>query len=158
MEDYIDTAAENMLTLAHNYAQMESGCQKVQVGCVITQYECIVALGTNRAIPDLCKVRGCLREELYGNNSKVHRNPSDCRAIHSEIDAICHARQSLVGATIYVTRYPCEACARAIIAAGIAHVVYGRTQEITEETRKMFEDYNIECCHMSHWTAPDDVR
>lgn len=158
MSDYISSSAEHMLTLAHTYAQMASGCRKVQVGAAIVKDGSVIAMGANRTIPDLCKVKGCLREELYGDNSKVHRNPSDCRAIHSEIDAICHAGQSLVGATIYITRYPCESCARAIIAAGIVHVIYGRTQEISKETQNMFEEYNVECRHMSHWTAPDDVR
>ncbi len=50
------------------------------------------------------------------------------RAVHAEIEAILSvargARQGLVGATLYVTTFPCHHCARHIVASGIARVVY----------------------------------
>lgn len=134
------------LGLAGDYAKQMSGCTKVAVGsCIVTESGAII-FGANRAVPDLCRYKGCLRVELYGENSKTHRNPGDCRAIHSEIDAICKAARqgvSLEGATLYVTRYPCESCARAIIAAGIKTVVFGRSQPISAQTRQMFESAEV---------------
>ena len=44
---------------------------------------------------------------------------------HSELNAILNYRGgSLDGATIYVTLFPCNECAKAIIQAGIKRVVY----------------------------------
>ena len=150
------------LELAGYYAKHMSGCTKVQVGSCIVKDDSVVALGANRAVPDLCKTqRGCLRVELYGDDSKLHRNPEDCRAIHSEIDAISKAAmsgRSTKGATIYITRYPCEACARAIITAGIKAVVYGRNQPISETTRQMFESAGVAYYNYKEYTEDDTVR
>lgn len=149
------------LDTAYQYAQKMSGCNKVAVGSVITKNDSIIVMGANRAMPDLCKCRGCLRVEKYGNDSKSHRNPEDCRAIHSEIDAITSAAQngiSLDGATIYVTRYPCEACARAIVSSGIRHVIYGGTARISDQTQILFDDYDIGCTYISNWKEDNSDR
>lgn len=146
------------LTLAQAYANMNSGCLKVAVGSVIVKDGKIVGLGANRTFPELCKKKGCLRKELYGDDSKSHRNPSDCRAIHSEIDAISSASVSLHKATIFVTRYPCEACARAIIAAGITRVVYGGTAKVSDQTLDMFDKYGVECSYVPYWKEDNSDR
>lgn len=145
----------NWLDMANIYAGIMSGCTKVTVGAVIVKHGRAVSFGANRAIPDLCKYRGCLRIEKYGENDKTHRSPADCRAIHSEVDAICGAREDLAGATIFITRYPCEACARAIVSAGITWVVYGRQQKISEETQRIFEDFGVTVIWEKDWDAPD---
>ena len=148
------------LDIAHRYAVDKTGCDKVAVGAVIVKNygspnENIISIGANRGIPDLCFARGCLRIELYGDDAKSHRLPSDCRALHSEIDAISKAGQDLTGCDIFVTRYPCEACARAIIASGITRVWWGREQDISEQTRQMFDMYGISYHWLSDWTEQD---
>lgn len=134
------------LKMAGDYAKKMTGCTKVSVGsCVVTRNG-VVVLGANRVSRNRCKIDGCLRIAKYGDNAKTHRNPDDCLAIHSEIDAICNAAQeglSLEGATIFVTRYPCEACARAIVRAGIHNVVYGREQKISPMTEQLFKDEGV---------------
>lgn len=154
-------ASKQILNIAQLYADACSGCNKVKVGSAICNDGRIVALGANRAEPNLCYVRGCLRVELYGNDSKSHRNPEDCRAIHSEIDAICNAAKEgarLHGSSIYVTRYPCESCAKAIIAAGIKTVVYGGTTKISEQTRDIFERNNIQYQFVTDWKEDNSDR
>ena len=130
--------------LAQAYADLNSGCCQVSVGSVIVKNGKVLSMGANRAIPDLCKTRGCLRVEKYGDDSKSHRNPEDCRAIHSEIDAISKASVDLTGSTIVVTRYPCEGCAKAIIAAGIHSVYYGGESRISSQTADMFDSYHVD--------------
>lgn len=152
---------DEVLDLAYDYATKKSGCKKVSVGSAICREGSVIALGANRAMPGLCKCRGCLRVEKYGDDSKSHRNPEDCRAIHSEIDAITIAAQNGIstdGTTIYVTRYPCEACARAIISAGITTVVYGGTVRISDQTQIMFDDYNISCIYIPNWKEDNSDR
>lgn len=149
------------LKVAGQYAKKMTGCTKVAVGSCIVWQDAIISLGANRAIPDLCcSPRGCLRVEKYGDNSKLHRNPEDCRAIHSEVDAIGKAAKvgvSTSGATIYVTRYPCEACARLIITAGIKRVVYGRNQLVSDLTKQMFESAGVECYNCPEYQEDDTV-
>lgn len=145
------------LDMAEMYAKKNSGCNKVSVGCAIVtpDREKLLTLGANQTMPDLCKTRrGCLRVELYGEDSKVHRNSGDCRAIHSEIDAISEAAGwgvPLRGAIAFVTRYPCESCAKALIRAGIKEVYYGGTADISGYTRELFERYNVNCYHVTGW-------
>lgn len=143
--------AKAYLDIAQLYADNTSGCRKVAVGSIVVKNGRIIGIGANRAMPDLCKLRGCLRVELYGNDSKIHRNPGDCRAIHSEIDALVQLRESAEGATIYVTRYPCEACAKAIIASGIKNVYYGGTTPVSEQTVALFDSSKIVHIHVKDW-------
>lgn len=148
--------ANDILDIAQLYAEGYSGCIKVKVGAAIVKHGKLVSLGANKSYPDLCTTRGCLRVELYGDNYKSHRLPSDCRAIHSEIDAISSAMVDLNDSVIYVTRYPCEACARAIVSAGISYVVYGRRETISEETQRIFDYGHVNVYHKSDWEAPDN--
>lgn len=151
----MNVSTKSILDFAHLYAINTSGCTKVQVGAVIVaDGGKVVMAGSNRAIPDLCKSDGCMRIHKFGNNSKDHRGPADCRAIHAEIEAICATSTKLTGSTMYVTRYPCEACARAICAAGIRTVVYGRKTPISKETEEIFSSCDVECIHYD-WDAPD---
>ena len=96
---------------------------------------------------------------LYGNASKEHRLPSDCDAVHSEIDAISQAAKCGLktnGATIYVTRYPCENCARAIVAAGIKKVIYGRKESISDYTKQILDSGNVEVIRRDDWEREDN--
>lgn len=153
---------KDCLDMAYIYAQKTSGCRKVAVGSLIEKDNVIIALGSNQAMPNLCKSpRGCLRMEKYGEDSKVHRNPADCRAIHSEIDAICAAAmqgQSTKGTTIFVTRYPCESCAKAIVAAGITQVFYGGTADISEETQRILDDGHVTIVKVNGWREDNTDR
>lgn len=152
----------NLLTEAQEYANKNTGCCKVAVGSVLvatvsgTQFR---LFGANRAIPNLCKTNGCHRVELYGEDSKNHRLPSDCRAIHSEVDVISQAAKfgvSTKDSTLLITRYPCEACARAIVAAGISTVYYGREQEVSEETKEILKGTKL--VWVKDWTYEDTER
>ena len=43
---------------------------------------------------------------------------------HSELNAILNSRTPVKGCTLYVTLFPCNECAKALIQAGIKEVVY----------------------------------
>lgn len=150
-----------ILDSAQEYADENSTCRKVKVG------SCIIPHGGdfNKAIHGCnhgsmnCKVNGCRRIRLYGNASKEHRLPSDCDAIHSEVDAICRAAKegiSLDEATIFVTRYPCEACARSIVDAGIKKVFYGRKENISQYTSDIFYLGGVIVEKIEDWDREDN--
>lgn len=149
---------DKLMRTAHMMANAESGCTKVVVGCAISTPKATL-FGANVTVPPLCRTaRGCLRVELYGEDSKNHRLPGDCRAVHSEVDAICKAAKagiSIDGGTAVVTRYPCEACARALVRAGIKEVYYGRQQEITDQTKEIFASAGVKCVWVKSFEAED---
>lgn len=148
-----------MLSRAQTYADLNSTCVKVQVGSMIIGENWDTTLGCNHGCGYSCKEEGCYRVKLYGENSKEHRLPSDCMAVHSEVAAICEAARCglyLENAVIFVTRYPCEACARAIIESGIKKVVYGREESISDMTAMMFEKAGVEVEHEKDWHYADD--
>lgn len=154
---------EDILNMADLYARVHTGCLKVSVGCaIVREYndddrriyrKRVIALGANKSLPDCRSLGQCNRVKLYGEDSKKHRLPSDCNAIHSEIDAICNATEDLTGCTAYITRYPCEACARALVNAGITKVVYGRKQEISDITKNILK--NVDVIWVKDWDRED---
>lgn len=150
---------KQMLSRAQAYADVNSTCAKVQVGSLIVTEDLTVIHGCNHGIDRCCREVGCHRVEKYGDNSKLHRLPSDCVAIHSEVDAICQAAKlgvDLDRAVIFVTRYPCEACSRAIVRAGIRKVVYGRKEPISGMTANMLYCAGVEVIHVSDWEYADN--
>lgn len=153
--------AHQILDRANLYALKNSGCNKVQVGSAILTTAGSLIFGSNYVIGNLCIIKGCQRIELYGEDSKNHRLPSDCRSLHSEIKAICTAvanGKSTCNAKIYITRYPCEACARAIVAAGIREVYYGREQEISDQTKEIFDLGGVKVYWIKDWIEKDVLR
>lgn len=148
------------LSKAQVYANAHSTCEKVKVGSLIISDSLHVVYGSNNGVCAFdCTSVGCHRVHVYGENSKLHRLPSDCTAIHSEVDAICKAAKMglpLSGATIYVTRYPCEACARAIVDSGISKVVYGRKDLVSDMTMVTFNSNNVEVYHQDDWDYEDN--
>lgn len=146
--DYFKTNLQRI----HEKAKKLSTCCKAQVGAEIHKSGCL-SFGYNLSMPGNCKADGCHRMKIYGEDSKNHRLPSDCYAIHAEIYAIATAARSLhgaglYGATMYVTRYPCEACARAIVAAGIKRVIYGGIEEVSEQTQQILDLGDVEAVYI----------
>lgn len=63
------------------------------------------------------------------------------------------------GATLYVTWFPCNECAKEIIQSGISKVVYHRMyskENINAITRKMFECAGVECVQYSEDMSKED--
>lgn len=57
--------------------------------------------------------------------STYDEGPTACISVHAEANAIIRAgRDRCIGATIYVTRKPCDPCFRLILAAGIIRVIW----------------------------------
>ena len=138
---------KSILTECNIYAKNMSTCCKAQVGCLVYLGSKCISSGYNLSMPTNCKKYGCHRVDVYGEDSKNHRLPSDCYALHSEIMAIALAARNgdnLLGADMYISRYPCEACARAIVASGINKVIYGGIEEISEQTKEIFKNNGVE--------------
>jgi dCMP deaminase len=101
-----------------------STCTHRQIGAVIVKGKQIVSTGYNGspAGHPHCFEVGCAREDVpSGERSEL------CRAAHAEQNAINFAARygiPIEGATLYSTTYPCSWCAKSVVNAGIARVVY----------------------------------
>lgn len=72
--------------------------------------------------------------------------------VHAELNAILSAKQSLDGCTLYVTKFPCNECAKAIIQSGIKKIIYREPSakfykgKIDKEiVLTLFKEAGIEC-------------
>lgn len=91
-----------------------------QVGaCIVNQENRIVSVGYN-GMPT-----GCNDDEMPWEREGAFLETKYPFVCHAELNAILNsAAVSLQGCTLYVTLYPCNECAKAIIQSGIRHVVY----------------------------------
>ena len=94
-----------------------------QVGAVIVGPDrVIMGVGYN-GFP-----RGCSDSDLPWAKKSANDDPMETKyayVCHAEMNAIMNKNsQSLHGATVYVTMYPCNECAKLIIQSGIREVVY----------------------------------
>ena len=91
-----------------------------QVGaCIVSSENKIMSMGYN-GFPN-----GCSDEEFPWGKSEDEINSKYLYSTHGELNAILNYRGgSLEGSKMYVTLFPCNECAKAIIQAGIRQVVY----------------------------------
>ena len=101
-------------------ASMRSKDPNTQVGaCIVSQDNKILSIGYN-GFPI-----GCSDDEFPWSREAEGLDSKYLYTTHSELNAILNYRGgSLEGATIYVTLFPCNECAKAIIQSGIKKLVY----------------------------------
>ena len=76
------------------------------------------------------------------------------RAVHAEMAAILDAArrgQSVCGATMYITTFPCHNCAKHIVGAGLEEVVY-----IAPYPKSLAEDLHPDAITIDPSDSPDD--
>ncbi len=92
-----------------------------QVGaCIVSPEHKIVSVGYN-GMP-----AGCSDDEMPWGREGDWLDTKYPFVCHAELNAILnHNAGSLKGCTLYVTLYPCNECAKAIVQSGIREIVYG---------------------------------
>ena len=103
---------------------MRSKDPNTQVGaCIVSPDNKILSMGYN-GLP-----LGCSDDEFPWRRESSEGNVLETKypyTVHSELNAILNYRGgSLEGARLYVTLFPCNECAKAVIQAGIKTVIYG---------------------------------
>ena len=99
---------------------MRSKDPNTQVGaCIVSQDNKILSMGYN-GFPT-----GCSDDEFPWAREGDELERKYVYTVHSELNAILNYRGgSLEGAKIYVTLFPCNECAKAIIQSGIRELIY----------------------------------
>ena len=124
-----------------------SSCRRRSVGAVLVREKRILATGYNGAPTGLrhCLDLGCLREQ---NNVPSGERHELCRGLHAEQNSIIQAALhgvSVKEATLYCTNHPCVICAKMIINAGVAKVIFqeGYSDQLSDE---MLQEAGVEVC------------
>ena len=120
-------------------AGMRSKDPNTQVGaCIVSSDNKILSMGYN-GFP-----KGCSDDEFPWAREGDTLDTKYVYTVHSELNAILNYRgASLEGAKIYVSLFPCNECAKAIIQSGIKTVIYdcdkyGTTDPVIA-SKKMFD-------------------
>lgn len=101
-------------------AGMRSKDPNTQVGaCIVSEDNKILSMGYN-GFP-----RGCSDDEFPWAREGDTLDTKYVYTVHSELNAILNYRGgSLDGAKLYVSLFPCNECAKAIIQSGIKTIIY----------------------------------
>ena len=110
---------------------MRSKDPGTQVGaCIVNEDKRIIGIGYN-GFPQGCSddefpwaKEGCLCDTKYPY------------VVHAEANAILNATQSLKGASIYVTLFPCNECTKLIIQSGIKEIIFESNKYEHTETHE----------------------
>ncbi len=116
-EDHI-TWEEYFMGIALLSAQ-RSKDSHTQVGaCIVNDEHKIVSVGYN-GMPT-----GCDDDQMPWEREGDFLDTKYPFVCHAELNAILNCNTDLHGCTLYVTLFPCNECAKAIIQSGIRRIVY----------------------------------
>ncbi|MCT4673616.1 MAG: dCMP deaminase family protein [Prolixibacteraceae bacterium] len=110
------------LRMAHIWAE-NSYCKRRQVGALLVKNKMIISDGYNGT------------PSGFENNCEDEFYKSKPYVLHAEANAIskiARTNNSSEGATMYVTSSPCIECAKLIIQAGIARVVFDESYRVND--------------------------
>ncbi|MGM9900359.1 MAG: deoxycytidylate deaminase [Bacilli bacterium] len=119
--------------------------------CIVNEKKRIVGIGYN-GLP-----YGCNDDEYPWERSGDFLDTKYPYVVHAEPNAILNSTNKLDNATIYVTLFPCNECAKLIIQSGIKEIVYvsdkyDGTNENTA-SKKMLKSAGIKLRQMNDVTV-----
>ena len=134
---------EYFMGLAHLSA-MRSKDPNTQVGAVIVSEDRRVASIGYNGFPN-----GCSDDEFPWDRSGDFLDTKYPYVVHAEPNAILNATSDLTNATLYVTLFPCNECAKLIIQSGIKEIVYVSDKyqdtDASKASRRMIDAAGIKC-------------
>lgn len=130
------------MAMAH-LAAFRSKDPNTRVGaCIVNPQKRVVGLGYN-GFP-----HGCNDDTYPWERSGDYLETKYPYVVHAELNAILNSIQNLQGCSLYVSLFPCNECAKAVIQSGISKVYYesdkydGTDGNIA--SKRMFTDAGVE--------------
>lgn len=124
---------EYFMSISH-LSGMRSKDPSTQVGaCIVNQDNRIVGIGYN-GLPF-----GCHDDEYPWEREGEFKETKYAYVVHAELNAILNSTSSLKDCSIYVSLFPCNECAKAIIQSGITEVVYESNKYANTDPAKASE-------------------
>ena len=113
-----------------------------QVGCCIVDADHkVVSIGYN-GLPV-----GCNDDEFPWGREGALNDTKYPYVVHAELNAILNSSRSLKGCTVYVSLFPCNECAKAIIQSGIKKIVYDSDKyantDSVKASKRMLDASNV---------------
>lgn len=103
-----------------------AACTRSQVGALLVVDNCHTYMGYN-GVPagELhCTDGGCPRGQLSYDQLPPLGSYENCKAVHAEDNALRKAGAMAEGATVYITRSPCDDCTAKMQRAGVTRAVW----------------------------------
>lgn len=116
-----------------------SPCNRLQVGCVLVIDNRVIATGYNGFLP------GASHESIVRDNHEM-------ATVHSEQNAVADCSKRgirTIGATAYITHYPCINCFKILVASGISEIKYLEDYKNDELIPILNKDLNIPIIKLS---------
>ena len=118
MKRKVLTWDQYFMALAH-LAALRSKDPSTQVGaCIVNPSNRVVGIGYN-GMPS-----GCDDDIFPWEREGATNETKYPYVVHAELNAILNSIQNLHGCRIYVSLFPCNECAKAIIQCGIKEIIY----------------------------------
>ena len=146
--DNVLTWEEYFMGLAH-LSGLRSKDPNTQVGAVIVdENNRVVSIGYN-GFPS-----GVSDDEfLWGREGGV-LDTKYAFVVHAELNAILNSQRSVRGCSLYVSLFPCNECAKAIIQAGIKSIIFESDKYDGADTniasKRMLRAAGVELVRISH--------
>lgn len=126
---------------------MRSKDPSTQVGaCIIDKEKKIIGMGYN-GFP-----LGSSDDEMPWGKTGDFLDTKYPYVVHAELNAILNSIKSLKESTIYVTHFPCNECAKAIVQSGIKKVIYfsdkHKNLESTIASRTILKNAGVEIVNL----------
>ncbi len=139
---------EYFMGLAHLSA-LRSKDPSTQVGaCIVSSDKKVVGIGYN-GLP-----RGCNDDTFPWGREGAYLETKYPFVVHAELNAILNSHSDLRGCSLYVSLFPCNECAKAIIQSGITKIVYESDKYSNENnviaSKKMLEKARIELVQLPY--------
>ncbi len=137
---------EYFMGLAHLSA-MRSKDPSTQVGaCIVNPYNRVVGIGYN-GLP-----MGCNDDEFPWEREGSTLETKYVYVVHAELNAILNSTTSLQGCTLYVSLFPCNECAKAIVQAGTKKIVYESDKyadtDIVKASKRILNAAGVSLCQI----------
>lgn len=135
------TLEEMYLDIARTVAG-RSTCNRLQVGCVITNWEMttVWSVGYNGG------ARG--DSNICDNACEI---PGGCGTVHAEMNALIKAPFHQGPLRMFLTHSPCRTCAKGIVNSQVKEVTFAERYRDDEESIRILERVGIKSIHRPHY-------
>lgn len=110
-----------------------SPSKRLKVGCILVNDNHLISAGYNGFLP------GLPHESIMRDNHEIN-------TVHAEQNAISDAAKRgipVLGASAYITHFPCINCCKILLASGIKEVYYLDDYRNDDVVIKLFEDSGV---------------
>ena len=115
-------------------------CNRAHVGCLLVQDGHIISTGFN----------GSPKGQPHCDTVGHQMVDDHCvRTVHAEANAIIQAALhgvSTRGAVCYLTHFPCYACAKMLVNAGVVRVVFSQVYGLDPKAQQVLTDVEVVVC------------